>query len=82
MLPPIQTDRRPYVSASAAMRNGAKPSPRKKTEKATCPAVGLMCRSARILSSAGATMLADMVVTSWLAEQTMPTVILRRDGQL
>lgn len=31
---------------------------------------------------AGAIMLADMVVMSWLAEQTMPTEILRREGQL
>lgn len=80
--PASQTPLRPYISASGATRNGAKPSPRKKTEKASWPADGAMPRSCRIWSSAGATMLADMVVTSWLAEQTMPTEILREDGQL
>lgn len=75
MLPAIHTGRRPYVSDSAATRNGAKPRPRKKTEKAIWPVVVLIFKSCRIWSNAGAIMLADIVVTSWLAEHTIPTVI-------
>lgn len=56
--------------------------PRKKTERAIYPVSAFMPRSWSIMSMAGATMLADMVVTSWLAEQTMPTESLRREGQL
>ena len=81
-LPTSHTGLRPYISARGATRNGANPRPRKKTENAIWPPEGSMCKSRRMSSNAGATILADINVMSGLPEHTTPTLTFRSNGQL
>lgn len=80
--PASQTGRRPYISDSGAMIIGAKLIPSKKIENMICPVMASMFKSRVMSPKAGATIDADIVVTSWLVELIMPIEILRREGQL
>lgn len=81
-LQPTQTLFLPYISDSAAMRNGANAIPRKYEESVICAVGAPILRSCAMSPNAAAIMLALMIGMSWPKENIVPMMILRCDGQL
>ena len=82
MLQTSQIGFRPWISDKAAMRNGANANPSRKIENATCISATPMPKSCAIGVSAAAIILVVMMVTNWLRDTMIATVIFRVEDQL